>query len=152
MVPIFRANRNPGNEGGYDKNGASMTAELLNPERETKAGAADVKVTVGKIQLVDPDTTGGKAKNGQGHLVHRVDDGPSVVTTATKLGFHDLPHGRRRHTARSAPGAPHDGSVVPRYYARTPNVFSVCSRLIRRSSSSDRVIFVRSSYASSTSR
>ncbi len=80
----------------YNKNGATMSAQLVNPEEEAKERAAVVKVSVSGIQLVDPDTAGKTPHPGQGHLAYRVDMGPVVVTTATKLAFHELPQGPHR--------------------------------------------------------
>ena len=53
-------------------------------------------VTTGGIQLVDPTTAKETAKIGEGHLHYRVDDGPVIATTATKLSFHELSSGEHK--------------------------------------------------------
>jgi hypothetical protein len=39
---------------------------------------------------------GEKPMKGQGHLHYRVDDGPVIATTSTKLSFHDLKPGAHK--------------------------------------------------------
>ncbi len=80
----------------YAHGGVKFTAQLLNVAEDAKNKTADVKVTVSGIQLIDPDSVRDQARNGQGHLHYRVDNGPVIATTATKLAFHELPHGKHR--------------------------------------------------------
>ncbi len=95
--------RNPGlpndnSPSTYSENGISFSARLLDPAENTRNNSADVAVDVSGIQLMDPDQARERAVQGQGHLQYRVDDGPVIVTTATKLEFLELPHGRHRIT------------------------------------------------------
>lgn len=68
----------------------SMTAELVDAERKALKKSATVSVHVSGIELVDPASVKEKAADGQGHLHYRVDEGPVIATTATKLSFHEL--------------------------------------------------------------
>jgi hypothetical protein len=49
-----------------------------------------VRVEVKGVGMVDPATTGGVKKTGQGHLHYRVDRQPIIATTATELTFRNL--------------------------------------------------------------
>jgi hypothetical protein len=110
--------------GQLDATGTpKLTARLVDPEMKAQKGEATVQVTVTGIELVDPTlatgrptdhqtTTGQPPPTGQqpttdrqmttdgqmnqGHLHYRVDDGPTIATTATKLGFHKLSPGQHR--------------------------------------------------------
>jgi hypothetical protein len=73
----------------------SMKAEMVETENKAKRREATIVVTTGGIQLVDP-TTAKEAKIGEGHLHYRVDDGPVIATTATKLSFHELSSGEHK--------------------------------------------------------
>jgi hypothetical protein len=77
----------------YDTTGVSFSAVLLHPRKSAAGRSVDIAVHVSGIQLVDPDLTNGQAKRGQAHLTYRVDYGPVVVTTATRLEFARLPSG-----------------------------------------------------------
>ena len=74
--------------------GPTLDAQLLNPVELAKKKAASVQVRVTGIELIDPASVGEKPKAGQGHLHYRVDDGPVIATTATKLSFHELTPGQ----------------------------------------------------------
>ena len=74
----------------------SMKAEMVETENKIKRREATVVVTTGGIQLVDPTTAKETAKIGEGHLHYRVDDGPVIATTATKLSFHELSSGEHK--------------------------------------------------------
>ena len=74
----------------------SMKAEMVETENKVKRREATVVVTTGGIQLVDPTTAKETAKIGEGHLHYRVDDGPVIATTATKLSFHELSSGEHK--------------------------------------------------------
>ena len=73
--------------------GATLTARLVDPEKKAKQKTATVEVTVGGVQMIDPAKTGEKPLKGQAHLHYRVDDGPVIATTTTKLSFHELTPG-----------------------------------------------------------
>lgn len=75
---------------------AKLTASLIDPEKKAQEKTASVEVKVQGIQLVDPATTGERPVPGQGHLHYRVDDGPVIATTSTKLSFHELARGEHR--------------------------------------------------------
>ena len=74
--------------------GPTLDAQLLNQVELAKKKAASVQARVTGIQLVDPASVGEKPNAGQGHLHYRVDDGPVIATTATKLSFHELTPGK----------------------------------------------------------
>jgi hypothetical protein len=74
-------------------NAMSLTATLVDPEAKAAKQAATVKVTTRGVRIVDPALSGEKPRRGQGHLHYRVDDGPVIATTATKLSFHGLKSG-----------------------------------------------------------
>jgi hypothetical protein len=73
--------------------GATLSARLVDPEKKAKQKTATVEVTVGGVQMIDPAKTGEKPLKGQAHLHYRVDGGPVIATTATKLSFHELTPG-----------------------------------------------------------
>jgi hypothetical protein len=72
---------------------AAIDAKLVDPEMKAQKKAATVTVKVTGVAIIDPASVGEKPKNGQGHLHYRVDDGPVIATTATKLTFHELKPG-----------------------------------------------------------
>lgn len=72
----------------------ALTATLVNPEHNAKEHAATVQVNIAGVEMVDPAAVKEEPKDGQGHLHYRLDNGPVVATTATKLSFHDLPSGQ----------------------------------------------------------
>ena len=72
---------------------ATLKARLIDPEKKAKEKTATVEVTVGGVALTDPAKVGEKPINGEGHLHYRVDDGPVIATTTTKLSFHELTPG-----------------------------------------------------------
>jgi len=72
----------------------TLKATLVDAAKKAEAKSATVQVTVGGIQLIDPDKTHGHAKKGQGHLHYQLDNGPVIATTATKLSFHGLASGQ----------------------------------------------------------
>ena len=75
---------------------AKMTASLVDPAISAKDKSATVTVEVTGVQLIDPAMTDKKPTKGQGHLHYRVDDGPVIATTATKLSFHGLTPGKHK--------------------------------------------------------
>ena len=72
---------------------ATLKARLIDPEKKAKEKTATVEVTVGGVALTDPAKVGEKPIKGEGHLHYRVDDGPVIATTTTKLSFHELTPG-----------------------------------------------------------
>jgi hypothetical protein len=103
----LRAADMPNEESG--KSGMSMgakepklEAKLVEPEEKAKKKAATVEVKVHGIKLVDPAMAKEKPMKGQGHLHYRVDDGPVIATTATKLSFHELKSGPHTFTVMLA--------------------------------------------------
>ena len=71
----------------------TLEAKLVDAEKNAAKKAATVMVTVNGVQMTDPASVGEKPMKGQGHLHYRVDDGPVIATTSTKLAFHDLKPG-----------------------------------------------------------
>lgn len=71
----------------------TLTARLIDPEKKAKEKTATVEVTVGGVAITDPAKAGEKRMTGQAHLHYRVDDGPVIATTTTKLSFHELTPG-----------------------------------------------------------
>ena len=78
------------------KSNASLTAQLVDEQKKAEEKAATVKVAVKGVELVDPAKVNEKPHKGQGHLHYRVDDGPVIATTATKLSFHELASGEHK--------------------------------------------------------
>jgi len=71
-----------------------LHAHLVSPEVAAQKHSATVEVRVSGLQLVDAAAAKEQPRMGEGHLHYRVDDGPIIATTATKLGFHELATGR----------------------------------------------------------
>ena len=84
------------NTAASKKIAATLTARLIDAENKARKKAATVEVTVKGCTLIDPATVGEKPKAGEGHLHYRVDDGPVIATTATKLSFHELTSGTHK--------------------------------------------------------
>lgn len=81
---------------------ATLTATLIDAEKKAQKKEATVQVTVTGVVLIDPAKVKEKPRAGQGHLHYRVDDGPVIATTATKLSFHELTSGAHRITVMLA--------------------------------------------------
>ena len=75
---------------------ATMTASLVDPAINAKEKTATVKVEVTGVKLIDPALTNKRPTKGEGHLHYRVDDGPVIATTTTKLSFHELTPGKHK--------------------------------------------------------
>jgi hypothetical protein len=75
---------------------ATMTASLIDAEKNAKDKSATVEVRVTGVELIDPALTNKQPMKGQGHLHYQVDDGPVVATTAPKLSFHGLSSGKHK--------------------------------------------------------
>ena len=71
----------------------SLTAKLIDADKKARMNTATVVADVKGIKLVDPDSVNGKPAAGQGHLHYRLDTGPVIATTTTKLSFHGLASG-----------------------------------------------------------
>jgi hypothetical protein len=69
-------------------------AYVLDPEGGMRTKSATVQVEIrGNWHMIDPADTTGQPIPGEGHLHYRLDDGPVIATTATRLGFHELAPG-----------------------------------------------------------
>jgi uncharacterized protein DUF6130 len=79
-----------------------VQASLVNESDLASKGTAMVQATTTGIDIVDPATRNEQAKEGEGHLHYRVDDGPIVATTAEQLSFVGLPPGEHRITVELA--------------------------------------------------
>jgi hypothetical protein len=69
---------------------------LVDVDAGARRGSATVRVDPSDLELVDPASVHERARPGQGHLHFRVDDGPVIATTSTKLSFHELGVGSHR--------------------------------------------------------
>ena len=75
---------------------ATLTASLIDPDKNAKEKTATVEVSLTGVKLIDPAMTNKKATKGEGHLHYQVDDGPVIATTAPKLSFHGLTSGKHK--------------------------------------------------------
>jgi hypothetical protein len=75
---------------------ATLTASLVDPGTTAKEKTATVQVRVAGVKLIDPAMTNKRPTKGQGHLHYRVDSGPVIATTTTKLSFHELTPGKHQ--------------------------------------------------------
>ena len=73
---------------------ATLTASLVDAEKNAKEKTATVEVRVTGAELIDPAMTSKTPMKGQGHLHYQVDNGPVIATTAPKLSFHNLTPGK----------------------------------------------------------
>lgn len=96
----------------------SMTVKLVDAEQKAKKRSATVVVKVSGLKIVDPASAKEKPVNGQGHLHYRLDDGPVIATTATKLSFHELTSGLHSFTVTLA-GNDHAPLAPPQTVAVT---------------------------------
>ena len=71
----------------------SLTVKLVDAEQKAQKKSATVSVQVRGVKIVDPASVKEKPVKGQGHLHYRLDNGPIIATTATKLSFHELSSG-----------------------------------------------------------
>jgi len=72
----------------------TMDVRLVDAVQKAKKQTATVQVTVGALNLVDPDSAQAGVQTGEGHLHYQMDSGPVIATTATKLSFHGLAGGK----------------------------------------------------------
>jgi hypothetical protein len=75
---------------------SAVTAHLVDPVAKAAKKEATVSVTVRGVTMVDPAEAHEQPKAGEGHLHYRLDDGPVIATTATKLSFHELASGQHK--------------------------------------------------------
>lgn len=81
---------------------ATLTAKLVDRDAKASKGEMTVEVSVAGLEVIDPAKAMEQPKAGQGHLHYRLDGGPIVATTATKLSFHELAPGAHRLEVRLA--------------------------------------------------
>jgi hypothetical protein len=74
----------------------ALMAKLIDAEKNAMEKTATVQAEVTGVQLIDPALTNKVPNKTQGHLHYRVDNGPIIATTATKLSFHELPPGKHK--------------------------------------------------------
>jgi hypothetical protein len=74
----------------------SLSISFANEAAAAAKGNATVVAKVEGFELVDSASVHEQPRIGQGHLHYRVDDGPVIATTATKLSFHELSVGKHR--------------------------------------------------------
>lgn len=74
----------------------ALTARLVDKDQKAAKRAATVQVEPRNVTLTDPAAAGERPQPGQAHLHYRVDSGPVVATTTTKLSFHELEPGAHR--------------------------------------------------------
>jgi hypothetical protein len=75
---------------------ATLTASLVDAEKNAKEKTATVEVRLTGVDMIDPAMTNKRPMKGQGHLHYQVDNGPVIATTATKLSFHELSPGKHK--------------------------------------------------------
>jgi hypothetical protein len=75
---------------------ATLSASLVDAEKNAKEKTATVEVRVSGVELIDPAKTSKQPMKGQGHLHYQVDSGPVIATTSPKLSFHELTPGKHK--------------------------------------------------------
>jgi hypothetical protein len=75
------------------KDALGLTVSLVDAEKKAAGHAATVVVEVRGLKLVDSAAAKELPVAGEGHLHYRLDEGPVIATTATKLSFHQLTAG-----------------------------------------------------------
>lgn len=80
----------------------SLTVKLVDADKKAQKKSATVSVQARGIKIVDPASAKEKPIKGQGHLHYRLDNGPVIATTATKLSFHELGSGPHAFTVTLA--------------------------------------------------
>jgi len=94
----YRADQSRAGSGGS----GTLSAMLVDRENKARKGEATVQVTTSGIKIVDPASAHEQPKSGQGHFHYRLDNGPVIATTATKLSFHELTPGQHTITVMLA--------------------------------------------------
>jgi len=80
----------------------TLTAKLVDRDAKARKGEMTVEVSVGGLELTDAAKAMEQPRTGQGHIHYRLDDGPVIATTATKLSFHELGAGAHSLEVRLA--------------------------------------------------
>ena len=75
---------------------ATLSASLIDAEKNAKDKSATVEVRVTGVKLIDPALTNKRPTKGEGHLHYQVDSGPVIATTTPKLSFHELTPGKHK--------------------------------------------------------
>lgn len=105
----------PGMRGAQTPPGWSrpvnVTVSLVDQVEKARKGEATVQVRADGMTITDPADAREKSVPGQGHLHYKVDNGPVIATTATKLSFHELTPGR--HTIEVTPAGNDHKPVGP---------------------------------------
>lgn len=93
----------PGNTFAKTKPAApGLTVKLIDADQKAQKKSATVSVQVRGLRLVDPASVKEIPAKGQGHLHYRLDNGPIIATTVTKLSFHELASGPHSFTVSLA--------------------------------------------------
>jgi hypothetical protein len=74
----------------------TLSASLVDAEKNAREKTATVEVRVAGVELIDPAKTSKQPMKGQGHLHYQVDSGPVIATTSPKLSFHELTPGKHK--------------------------------------------------------
>lgn len=82
--------------GGMTSRTPRMTARLVDKDVKAQKMEAAVRVSVEGVRLVDPSDVNEHANPGEAHIHYRIDDGPVIATTSTKLSFHGLTSGQHK--------------------------------------------------------
>lgn len=105
----------PGTRGAQAAPGwahpVNITVSLVDQVEKARRGEATVQVRADGMTIIDPADAREKSVPGQGHLHYKVDNGPVIATTATKLSFHELTPGR--HTIEVTPAGNDHKPVGP---------------------------------------
>lgn len=75
----------------YAQSGATLRANLVEPEKNAERKALAVRVHVGGAALMDP-TRGNESW--AAHLHYVLDDGAAIATASPRMSFHGLPSGQ----------------------------------------------------------
>src|SRR5512143_2869939 len=75
---------------------ATLTATLIDAEKNDMEKTATVQVKVTGVNLIDPAMSNKRPTKGQGHLHYQIDGGPVIATTTPKLSFHELTSGKHK--------------------------------------------------------
>ncbi len=100
QAPLAGASKVSGVKNKTVESGLSL--KLIDADQKAQKKSATVSVQVRGLKLVDPASVKEKPAQGQGHLHYRLDNGPVIATTATKLSFHELVSGPHSFTVNLA--------------------------------------------------
>lgn len=93
FTPLTGVGEPPKEDKASSKAEPSLTVTLIDADQKARKKSATVSVQVRGLKIVDPSSVNEKPTQGQGHLHYRLDGGPVIATTATKLSFHELNSG-----------------------------------------------------------